>query len=96
VSTNRTVVYLVAAQPVGSAELADFRLDLMLEGLKRCELVHSPGQALQVLDDQRAQRGVTLCGSDPGVTVDLVGNRMSAAARPRHNLGQNGQREASR
>jgi hypothetical protein len=44
-------VYLVAAQPVGGAELADFRLDLVLEGFKPGELVHSPGQALQVLDD---------------------------------------------
>jgi hypothetical protein len=67
-------VYLVTAQSVGGAELADFRLDLVLKRLKPCELVHSPGQALQVLNDQRAHRGVTLRGGDPGVAVDLVGN----------------------
>lgn len=67
-------MYLVAAQPVGGAELADFRLDLVLESLKPGELVHSPGQALQVLDDQGAQRSVTLGSGDTGVAVDLVGN----------------------
>ena len=65
-------MHLVAAQPVGGAELADFRLDLTLEGLKPCELVHSPGQALQVLDDQGAHRSVTLRSGDTGVAVDLV------------------------
>jgi hypothetical protein len=74
VSTNCTVVHLVAAQSVGGAELADFRLDLVLECLKPGELVHSPGQALQVLNDQCAQRGVTLSGGHPGVAVNLVGN----------------------
>jgi hypothetical protein len=74
VSTNCTVVYLVAAQSVSGAELADFRLDLVLECLKPGELVHSPGQALQVLNDQRAHRGITLRGGHPGVAVDLVGN----------------------
>jgi hypothetical protein len=68
-------MYLVTAQPVGGAELADLRLDLVLKGLKPCELLHPPGQALQVLDNERAQRGVTLRGSDPGVAVDLVGDR---------------------
>ena len=74
VSTNCTVVYLVTAQSVGGAELADFRLDLVLKRLKPCELVHSSGQALQVRNDQCAQGGVTLRGGDPGVAVDLVGN----------------------
>jgi len=67
-------MYLVAAQLVGGAELADFRLDLTLEGLKPCELVRSPGQTLQVLDDQGAQRSVTLRSGDTGVAVDLVGD----------------------
>jgi hypothetical protein len=39
VSTNCTVVYLVAVQSIGGAELADLRLDLLLEGLKPGELV---------------------------------------------------------
>jgi len=51
VSTNCTVVYLVAAQSVGGPKLADFRLDLVLEGFKPGELVYLPGQALQVCDD---------------------------------------------
>jgi hypothetical protein len=71
---NCTVVYLVATQPIGAAELADFRLNLSLEGLKPGELVHSPGQALQILDDQSAHRCVTLRGGDPRVAVDIVGN----------------------
>jgi hypothetical protein len=74
VSTNCTVVYLVTAQSVGGAELADFRLDLVLKRLKPCELVHSPGQALKVLNDQRAHGGVTLRGGEPGIAVDIVGN----------------------
>jgi hypothetical protein len=68
-------VYLVAAQPVRGAELGDFRLNLTLERLKPCELVHSPGKALQVLNDQRAQRGVTLRSGDSGVAVNVIGNR---------------------
>jgi len=71
---NCTVVHLVATQPIGAAELADLRLHLVLEGLKPGELVHSPGQSLQVLDDQRAHGGVTLRGGDPGVAVDIIGN----------------------
>ena len=71
---NRTVVCLVATQPIGATELADLRLHLMLEGLKPGELVHSPGQSLQVLDDQRAYRGVALRGRDPRVAVDIIGN----------------------
>jgi hypothetical protein len=74
VSANRTVVYLVTAQPVGSAEPTDLRLDLMLEGLKPGKLIHPPGQALQVGGDQRAQRGVALRGDDPGVAVDIIGH----------------------
>jgi hypothetical protein len=34
VSTNRTIVHLVAAQPAGGAELADLGLDLVLQRLK--------------------------------------------------------------
>ena len=71
-STNRTVVHLVAAQPVGGAELANLRLDLMLEGLESGELVHPSGQALQVLDDQRANGSVALRGGDPSVAIDVI------------------------
>jgi hypothetical protein len=71
---NCTVVYLVAAQPIGATEMADLRLHLVLEGLKPGELVHSPGQSLQVLDDQRTYRGVALRSRDPRVAVDIIWN----------------------
>ena len=71
---NRTVVDLVAAKPVGRAELADLGLHLVLQRLQPCELVHPPGQAFEVLGDQRAQRGIALRGGDPGVAVHVVGH----------------------
>jgi hypothetical protein len=74
VSTNRTIVNLVAAKPVVRAELADLRLDFMLERLKPGELVHPPGKPLKVLNDQRAERGVALGSGDSRVAVYLVGN----------------------
>ncbi len=73
-STNRTIVHLVAAQPTAGAELVDPGLDLALERLKPGELVHPSGQLLKVGDDQRAHRGVTLRGGDPGTAVDVIGN----------------------
>src|SRR5579864_3399064 len=75
VSTNRTIVHLVAAQPVGAAELADPGLNLALQRLKPGELIHPSGQLLKVRDDQRAHRGVTLRGGDPGIAVDVIWNR---------------------
>ena len=71
---NRTIVYLVAAQPVGGAELVNSGLDLVLQCLEPGELIHPAGQLLKVGDDQRAHRGVTLCGGDPGIAVDIIGN----------------------
>jgi hypothetical protein len=71
VSANRTVMRLITAQPVGGAELADPGLDLALQCLEPGELVHPAGQLLEVSHDQRADRGVTLRGGDPGV-VDAV------------------------
>jgi len=65
---------LVSAQPVGGAELTDLRLDLALQPLKPAELFHPSRQPLKVRDDQRTHRGVTLCGSDPRIAVDLIGN----------------------
>ena len=75
VSTNRAIVHLVAAHPIARAELADPGLDLVLQRLKPGELVHPSGQLLKVGDDQRAHRGVTLRGGDPGIAVDVIGNR---------------------
>src|SRR6516225_798798 len=72
VSTNRTVVRLVAAQPVGGAELVDAGLDLALQCLQPGELIHPARQLLKVGHDQRAHRGVTLCGGDPGIAVDVI------------------------
>jgi hypothetical protein len=74
VSTNRTIVHLVAAQRVAGAELVDPGLDLALQRLKPGELVYPSGQLLKVGDDQRAHRGVTLRGGDPGIAVDVIGN----------------------
>ena len=75
VSTNRTIVHLVAAQPIAGTELADPGLDLALQRLKPGELIHPSGQLLKVGDDQRAYRGVALRGGDPGIAVHVIGNR---------------------
>src|SRR5271166_3784435 len=75
VSTNRTIVHLVAAQPTAGAELADPGLDLALQRLKPGELIHPSGQLLEEGNDQRAHRGVTLRGGHPGIAVDVIGNR---------------------
>jgi hypothetical protein len=69
-------VNLVPAQPVGRAEQADLGLDFALQRLEPAELVSLPGQPLEVCDDQRTYRGVTPCGSDPGISVDIIGNRV--------------------
>jgi hypothetical protein len=66
---------LVAAQPVSRAELADLGLNLALQCLKSCELIHPTGQLLEVRDDHCAQRGVALRCCDPGIAVDVIGNR---------------------
>jgi hypothetical protein len=44
-------MHLVAAQPVGGAELADPSLDLALQRLKPAELIHPSGQLLKVSDN---------------------------------------------
>ena len=63
---------LVTAQPVGGAELVDPGLDLALQCLEPGELIHPARQLLKVGDDQRAHRGVTLRGGDPGIAVDVI------------------------
>ena len=77
VSANRTAVRLVAAQPVGGAELPDPGLDLVLQHLEPGELIHPAGQLLEESDDQRADRGVTLRGGDPGILRCPNGNGVS-------------------
>jgi hypothetical protein len=72
---NRTVVHLVAAQPVAGAELADPGLHLTLQRFKPGELIYPSGQLLEVGDDQGAHRGVAPRGGDPGIAVDVIGNR---------------------
>src|ERR1022692_3355026 len=74
VSTNRTVVNLVAAKPVGRAELADLGLHLVLQRLEPRELFHPPGQPFEIRDDQCAQRGIALRCGDPGIAVHAVGH----------------------
>jgi hypothetical protein len=69
---NRTVVDLVAAQPVSRAELADLGLHLLLQRLQPRELLHPPGQPLEIRDEQGTHRGITLGGGDPGVPVHVV------------------------
>jgi hypothetical protein len=69
---NRTVVHLVAAQPVSRTELADPGLDLVLQCFKPTELFLPSGQSLKVGDHQCAHRGVALCCCDPGIAVDLI------------------------
>lgn len=54
VSTNRTVVQFVPADPVSRAELANLSLDLVLQPLKPDELGRMPRELLQVRDDQGA------------------------------------------
>src|SRR6266516_610687 len=75
VSTNRTVVELVAVEAVACAEAADLTLDLPLLGLEPGELCLASGQRAQVLTDERADRGAALGGADPRVAVDVVWNR---------------------
>ena len=65
---------LVAAKPVGRAELAYPRLHLMLQRLQPRELFLPPGQPFQIRNDQRAHRGVTLRSGDPGIAVDVIWN----------------------
>jgi hypothetical protein len=68
-------MYLVAAETVGGAELAYPGLDLALQRLEPGESVHPSGQLLKVCDDQCAYRRVALGGGDPGIAVDVIGNR---------------------
>ena len=72
---NRTIVNLIAAHPIGGAELADLGLDLVLLRLLPAEVPGSLGHTLQVGDDQRAYRGIALRGGDPGIAVYLIRNR---------------------
>jgi hypothetical protein len=52
VSTNRTVVELVAVEAVSCAEAADVALDLLLLGLESGELRLAPRERTQVLGDE--------------------------------------------
>jgi hypothetical protein len=74
VSTNRTIVHLVAAQPIGGPELAYLRLNLALQRLKPHEFIRPSRQLLKVFDNQRAHRGVTPRCGDPGIAVHVIGN----------------------
>jgi len=55
VSTNRTVVHLVAAQPAGGAELADPGW-ISSAMLQPGELIHPAGQLLEEATTIRADR----------------------------------------
>ena len=48
---------------------------LFLQRLEPGGLIHPSGQLLKVSDDQRAHRGVTLRGSDPGIAVEVIGKQ---------------------
>ena len=74
-STNRTVVELVAVDAVARAESSDLTLDLLLLGLEPGELRVPPSERAQVLAYERADRGAALGGADPRVVVDVIGHR---------------------
>src|SRR5450755_1170035 len=71
---NRTIMNLVAAKPVGRAELAYLGLHLLLQRLQPRDIFLPPGQPLEIRDDQRAHRGIALRCGDPGVAVNVVGH----------------------
>src|SRR6266508_3846432 len=75
VSTNRTVVELVAVEAVACAEAANLGLDLLLLGLKPGELSLAPGQRAQVLSDESAGGGAAFGGANPRVAIDVVWHR---------------------
>src|ERR1035441_8970576 len=59
VSTNRTIVHLVAVQPVGGAELADIGLDLPLQPGRRL----SPSSTITYADTAAHRRGPRSSGA---------------------------------
>lgn len=72
-STKRTIVHLVAAEPVSCAEPADLGLHLVLLCLQSAELPLPAGQAAHEADDQRAHRRITFRRRNPRVAVDVIG-----------------------
>lgn len=74
-STNRTLVQLVAAGTVTGAEPANPALDPALLRLQARELVVAVRELPQVAGDERAHRGAALRGADSGLSIDLLVDR---------------------
>jgi len=70
VSTNRTLVKLVAVQAVGCSEAVDFGEDLFLLGHEPLELAFRVAERGEVLRDQGAHRVALLGRPDPVLAVD--------------------------
>jgi hypothetical protein len=75
VSTNRTLVDLIAAKPIPRLEDADLVLDSPLFRLEACELGVAFGKRVQILGHQRTHRLAQLGSPDPRSAVDIVGHR---------------------
>jgi len=71
---NRTVVELIALEPVTGAEVLDIALDLLLLSLEERERDRPFGEGAQELANQRAYRGAALGGANPRIAVDVIGN----------------------
>ncbi len=74
-STNRTIMHLVAAEPVGGTELANLSLQLARQRRKPAEFIHPSGKLLKVGDNQRTHRGLALRFGDPGIAVNVIRDR---------------------
>jgi hypothetical protein len=75
VSAKRTIMRLVAGQPVSGPELADPSPDLALQRLEPPELTRMSGQLLKAGDHQRTHRGAALRRRGPGISVDVIWHR---------------------
>ena len=73
-STNRTIVDLLAVQAIGGAEAIYLALHLALLLLQPRELGVARGKRAQGFRDQSTDRAATFRGADPRVAIDVVGD----------------------
>lgn len=71
-STNRTLVQLLAAEPVTAAEILDLRGDLVPVGPGPRELGVPISKRAQVVADKCADRRAALRGADPRLRQTLI------------------------
>ena len=74
-STNRTLVELVAAETVSPPKPLDFGEDLTLQGLQSRELGLALLERAQIVRHQRADRAPVFSGTDPRRPIDVLRNR---------------------